>query len=239
MHFFHHFFLFFKIMILVTTYYIPNDKQRLLEINRCLYKNYNNKYIKKIYLLNDYNYDLPFEDKNNKIETIIINSKNEKLKYSDAIHFINEKLTNNICILSNSDIYFDNSLSKINNLNITNNFFALLRYDEDLKGNKILFKRHNIPRDDSQDSWIFRSPLNIDLQKLDFTLGTPGCDSIFANIVHNSSIKVSNPCYDIITTHVHNNNYRTYTECNVLHGIYALLTPCKLGEYPNINFIDY
>jgi len=155
------------------------------------------------------------------------------------MQFINQKLTNNICILSNSDIYFDNSLSKINNLNITNNFFALLRYDEDLKGNKILFKRHNIPRDDSQDSWIFRSPLNIDLQKLDFTLGTPGCDSIFANIVHNSSIKVSNPCYDIITTHVHNNNFRTYTDSDVLHGIYALLTPCKLGQYPNINFIDY
>jgi hypothetical protein len=227
-------------MILITTYYKPSNKDRSLEIDKCLFKNYNNKYIHKIYLLNDFLYDLPLQDKKNKIEQIIVNfGEDKKLKYSDTIQFINEKLKNNICILSNSDIYFDNSLSKINNLTISNNFYALLRYDEDIKGNKNIFKRHGLPRDDSQDCWIFRSPLNIDINKLNFTLGTPGCDSIIANIVHECDIKVSNPSLDIITTHVHNTNYRTYNDSDVIHGKYALLTPCKIGEYPNVNFINY
>ena len=227
-------------MILITTYYKPTNKDRSLEIDKCLFKNYNNKYIHKIYLLNDFLYDLPLQDKKNKIEQIIVDfGEDKRLNYNYAIQFINEKLKNNICILSNSDIYFDNSLSKINNLTISNNFYALLRYDEDIKGNKNIFKRHGIPRDDSQDCWIFRSPLNIDLSKLNFTLGTPGCDSIITNIVHECGIKVSNPSLDIISTHVHNTNYRTYNDSDVIHGKYALLKPCKLGEYPNVNFINY
>jgi DNA (cytosine-5)-methyltransferase 1 len=49
-----------------------------------------------------------------KIEQVIItNEKNYKLKYNDAINFINNNLDGSICILSNSDIYFDNSLYKI------------------------------------------------------------------------------------------------------------------------------
>ena len=46
-------------MILVTTYYKPKNKEREEEINRCLIKNYQNKYIEKIYLLNDKIYDIP------------------------------------------------------------------------------------------------------------------------------------------------------------------------------------
>ncbi len=227
-------------MILITTYYKPKNSDRSLEIDKCLFKNYNNKYIHKIYLLNDFLYDLPFEDKKNKIKQVLLDfENNKKLKYSTAIKFINNELKNNICILSNSDIYFDNSISKINNYNITNNFYALLRYDEDIKGYKNIFKNHGLPRDDSQDCWIFRSPLNIDLHKLDFSFGTLGCDSILANNVHETGIQVSNPSLDIITTHVHNSNYRTYNYDDIIHGKYALLTPCKLGEYPPIIFINY
>lgn len=227
-------------MILITTYYKPNNKERVLEINKCLYKNYENKYIQKIYLLNDDIYDLPFEDKKDKIKQIIFIDKNCKLKYNDAISFINNELKNNICILSNSDIYFDNTLSKINNFNITNNCFALLRYDEQIDHyTKKIFTRHNIPRNDSQDCWIFRSPLNIDISKVNFAFGTMGCDSIFANIIYESGITISNPCFDIISTHVHNSNFRTYNENDYIHGKYALLTPCNLNTIPDVNIIDY
>ena len=159
-------------MILVTTYYKSDNLERQKELDKCLIKNIQNKYIKKIYLLNNYLYDLSFinqEIQKNKIEQIIIsNDINYKLKYNDSIQFINENLNDEICILSNSDIYFDNSLSKINNKIINNNLLALLRYDEDINGNKQIFKRNDIPRDDSQDCWIFRSPLNVDIDKRSF-----------------------------------------------------------------------
>ena len=190
-------------MILITTYYMSLNEERNKEIQKCLIKNFENQYIKKIYLLNNQIYDLSFIKKSNKkIEQVIIsNNNNYILNYKDAIDYINTNLQNNICILSNSDIYFDNSLFNINSYNIAGKFYALLRYDEDEKGERHIFRRHNEPRDDSQDSWIFKSPLNIDTNKLDFTFRTLGCDSILAKHVYDTGIKVCNPSYDIITTY--------------------------------------
>jgi hypothetical protein len=130
-------------MILITTYYISSNEERNKEIKECLIKNFQNKYIERIYLLNNNIYNINFiNDKQNKIiQYIISNENNYKLKYNDAIKFINENLQNKICILSNSDIYFDNTLSKINNKIIHNNCFALLRYDLDINGNKKIFTR--------------------------------------------------------------------------------------------------
>ena len=233
-------------MILITTYYESQNTYRQKEIIYCLIKNFKNKYIKTIYLLNNNIYDLYFiNDINKKIKQIKI-SDNEKyiLKYNDALQFINNNLKNEICILANSDIYFDQSLNKINYKNIFNHCFALLRYDEISLYNKKIYDRDNIPRNDSQDSWIFKSPLNIDLNKCDFSFGTLGCDSIFATIIYDSNINISNPCYDIISTHVHKSYYRTYDETTRIHGKYTLLKPCFLKDINTQivqipTFIDY
>jgi hypothetical protein len=230
-------------MILVTTYYNTLNEDRNNEINKCLCKNYENKYIEKIYLLNNKEYDLNFLPINNRkvIQHIISNDDNYILKYNDAINFINKNLKNKICILSNSDIYFDNSISKINHRNINNHCFALLRYDEDENDNSIkkIFTRFNEPRDDSQDCWIFKSPLNIDLNIINFSFGTLGCDSILATNIYESGLKISNPSLDIVTTHLHKIDYRTYNCDHRIHGKYCLLKPCYLNEYPEPKFMDY
>lgn len=225
-------------MILITTYYKSKNEDRQKEIDRCLKNNFENSYIEKIYLLNNELYDLNF--KGNKIIQIIISKEKDYiLKYKDAIQFINENLKNKICILSNSDIYFDETLSKINNNNIKDNFFALLRYDEQEDGSKKIFTRYDIPRDDSQDCWIFNSPLNIDLNKLNFSFRTLGCDSIFSTIVHQSNINVSNPSYDIIITHLHKTEFRTYNVDDRIHGKYCLIKPCHLNEKYEVSFMEY
>jgi hypothetical protein len=226
-------------MILITTYYKSKNENRQKEIDTCLRKNNENIYIEKIYLLNNEIYDLSYFG--NKIVQIIISKdKDYILKFNDAINFINNNLKNKICILSNSDIYFNESLSKINNKNLgCRDFFALLRYDEDINGNIKIFTRHDFPRDDSQDSWIFKSPLNVDLDELGFSFRTLGCDSIFSSIVHESNFKVTNPSLDIITIHLHLSNYRTYTSNNIIHGKYCLIKPCYLNEEHNVSFIDY
>jgi hypothetical protein len=191
--------------------------------------------------LNDKIYNLPLDIQYyKKIVQIEIDMKlSNKLKYSDAISFINNNLKDEICILSNSDIYFDETLSKINDKNIKDNFFALLRYDEQEDGSKKIFTRYDIPRDDSQDCWIFNSPLNIDLDKLNFSFRTLGCDSIFATIVHQSNINVSNPSYDIIITHLHKTEFRTYNVDDRIHGKYCLIKPCHLNEKYEVSFIEY
>jgi hypothetical protein len=230
-------------MILITTYYESSNSERNNEIKLCLFKNVHNKFIEKIYLLNDKIYDLSFtkDIKRKIVQHVIKNStSNYKLKYDDAVQFINDNLWGKICILSNSDIYFDHSLSKINYTNIEHKCFALLRYDQTPTGVKIIFTRNGMPRDDSQDCWIFKSPINLPIDKLDFSLGTLGCDSIFATILHDAGLKVVNPSFDIITTHVHNTQFRTYNLDNRIHGKYALLKPCFLNEEaPQVTFIDF
>jgi hypothetical protein len=228
-------------MILITTYYTTNNEERNNEINQCLKNNFENIYIEKIYLLNNKMYNIDFIDNsNNKIEQYIISLDEDYiLKYSDSINFINKNVKNKICILSNSDIYFDNTLSKISNKVMNNNFFALLRYDETVNGKKEIFTRFNEPRNDSQDCWIFKSPLNIDLNKINFSFRTLGCDSLFAKYIFDTGINISNPCLDIVTIHLHKTEFRTYNCDNRIHGIYCLLNPCKLGEYPEPIFMNY
>jgi hypothetical protein len=230
-------------MILITTFYIPNNETREKEINLCLQKNCENPFIKKIYLLNDKIYKLPLsEEEQNKIEQIIINSSpNYKLRFDDAVNFINtcKECIGNYCILSNSDIYFDKTLEKINNETMTNNVFALLRYDNNCEDGTIsLYSKEGVPRSDSQDSWIFKSPLKTDTSLLNFEFGTLGCDNVFANIIYNSEIYISNPSFSIISIHLHSSNYRTYTNESRIYGTYCNLLPCNLREMPNVSFTD-
>ena len=246
-------------MILITTYYIPLSNKRHNEILLCLQNNVNNIYIKKIILLNDQIYDISsINDPLNKIEQIILlnlniknkiekNKKNEinieeviksfRLKYSDAIKYINENFKNEVCILSNSDIYFNNTLNEINRFNLQNKMFALLRYEfHDMK----LFSQWNEPRCDSQDTWIFISPLNINYQLIDFQFGTPGCDNIFASIIQReTTLTVTNPCYTIESIHVHGSEFRTYNETNRIHGKYLYLYPSDINNISKQIFIDY
>lgn len=228
-------------MNLITTYYITDNEERNNEIKKCLLNNCINKYIDKIYLLNNHIFDLNFinDNKNKIVQYVISNDENYKLKYYDAIKFINENLNDKICILSNSDIYFNNSISKINNKTIYNSFFSLLRYNEDLNGNLNIFTQYDVPRNDSQDCWIFRSPLNINLDKINFSLGTLGCDSVFAYEVYKTGINIYNPSFDIISIHLHNTEFRTYNYDNRIHGKYCFISPTHLFENPIITIIDY
>jgi len=227
-------------MILISTYYKNKNKDRQDELDKCLINNNNNKYIGEIYLLGNEYFDLSFIENKNKIKQVIIdNKKNYKLKYNDVIKFINNNLQNKICILANTDIYFNDSLKKIIKIYMENKLFALLRYDLDVYGDYKIFKRHEIPRNDSQDSWIFKSPLNVNLNNFDFSLGTLGCDSFFAQKIYESGYIISNPSLDIVSIHYHLTNYRTYNIDDRLHGTYCLIEAGYLDDEPKLSFIDY
>jgi hypothetical protein len=231
-------------MILITSYYLSNNIERQNEINQCLINNVNNKFIKSIILLNDKIYDINFITRNKKkIKQIIINNKENqtknKLYFNNAIEYINNNFYGDIIILSNSDIYFDNTLSHVPEDDMENKIYCLLRYDQKEDGTKDIFRHYDEPRSDSQDSWIFKAPLNIDLQQVNFSFGTLGCDNIFANVLFNHDYKLSNPSYDIITTHLHNYPERNYSEDERIHGNYCLIKPGHITTEPSIRFMNY
>ncbi len=229
-------------IVLITSYYETGNKKRQDELKKCLYMNCMNQFIDKIILLNDKQYDLSFVSFDEKIEQRIILENKEKMKYSTVIKFIDEHCKDCICIISNSDIYFDESLEMLDSDMLDNTLFALLRYDEDNKGNREIFRRHGIPRNDSQDAWILKSPIskNIDYSKIDFHFGTLGCDNIFAFFMHSFGYQIKNPSYDIISIHVHNSQIRTYNVDDRIHGKYLLVSPCHLKDAtPPIEIMDY
>ena len=84
--------------------------------------------------------------------------------------------------------------------------------------------------------WIL---LNVNIDKLNFEFGTLGCDSILAGILYDNNINISNPSLDIITTHVHLTEYRTYTVDNRLYGKYCLIEAGHLEDESKISFMNY
>lgn len=200
---------------LLTSYYNSNNSERQKELNTCLTNNYNNNYIEKIYLFVDKMYVLDFiNDINNKIYQIIVDDDNKsRLSYKFVIDYMNNNLENKICIISNSDIYFDDTINIINNNHLTNTVFALTRYDNNML----------IMGCDSQDSWIMISPLNVNSEICNFKFGIPGCDNRFAYICNEHGYNILNPCYSIKTHHLHNSQYRNYSDSDRIHGNYLCI----------------
>ena len=210
---------------LITSYYNSHNDERQQELKECLTYNSQNDYIEKIYLLNDHIYDIDFIDNKykTKIIQLVVNDKNkQKLYYDCAIQFANNYLFGQLCILSNADIYFDNTLQLLENYNFKNIAFALSRYDNNVLYQEIF----------SQDSWMFLSPLNVDISQLNFQFGVCGCDNRFARIIVDSGYYLINPSKTIKTHHLHNSNYRTCEEpeSERIHGDYAYVFHTELNQ---------
>ena len=152
-------------------FYIPKDQNRRKEINQCLNNNVKNKFINKIILLNEREYTKEEMDLNDdeikKIQQIVIS---KRLKYS--IFFEIAKNFQGYTLLSNSDIFFDES---IENIFKTSLYYKRSCFTQNrIEHNKKLFG----PRSDSQDAWLFHSKhLTFNSKNMDFELGMPGCDN--------------------------------------------------------------
>lgn len=212
-------------MILLTFYYKTENNERQKEINQCLINNVKNDFVKKIYLFNDKYYDLDFvNDINNKIIQVIIEPVLlGRYSYKQLINFSNIYLENEICIMANSDIFFDNTLKHLINYNFKNKFIALTRYEYDTK---ILYKGGK----SSQDTWIFKSPYLGNTNELDFCFGIPGCDNSLTYFIYKNNYLVYNPSLTIKTWHVHKSNIRTYSNNNRIYNYYLYIEPSKLYE---------
>ena len=190
-------------MILFTQYFSA-DENRQEEIDLCLQTNLENPIIGKVCLLTEQHMTI----NNQKIEQIVIG---ERIKYKHAFD-IAKDFAGEICILSNSDIYFDHTLNLLTPDFMKGKFLALSRWDETPDAYVI---RANARC--SQDSWIFLPPLPE--MFADIQMGYPGCDNRMAYEANKAGLKVLNPSLEIISRHVHNTP-RHYSEADRIHGGY-------------------
>jgi hypothetical protein len=192
-----------KPVVLITQYYKPKWQERLNEINDCLKLNIKNKYIDKIILFMEEDCDISdFCINTSKVKKEIIN---QRLNYKFVFKYANKKLENYIVVLSNSDIYFNDSLKKLHSLKYNDTVYAITRYNENPNDNsKMEIQPNGL---NSQDTWIWSGKINIINNKYfrddGIQLGVFGCDNLIAGLLKKSKYKVRNTCKKIITIHKH------------------------------------
>ena len=199
-------------MNLLLEFFKPKCHIREKEYISCLIENINNKYIKKIFLFHEKDTPLINSEKITLIKT------QKRMTYDDFFKFSNLNLDNQICIIANSDIIFDESLFFIENFDLSNQFLCLTRWDI-TQSKEIKFYNESF----SQDSWIYKAklPKNFSCPRY---LGTPGCDNFVAYEASKSGLITNNPSLLIKTKHLHLSGYRTY-EIKSPNGIVEHLFP--------------
>jgi hypothetical protein len=215
---------------LITQYFVHSDKTRAKEIRECLRKNCECSYIDVIILLTEKNLSHEWANMpgSKKIKQIVIG---KRLTYFDVLTYISSSVPNNvITILSNADIYFDETLLEIWKVNLADRLFALLRWDDTADGKEPqLFG----PCSDSQDTWIMLSDSvksrTWDKSVFGFQLGQAGCDNAFAGHMLQQRFLLCNPALSIKTYHLHNSGIRNYTKKDAIYAkVYVLIIPSHL-----------
>ena len=180
---------------LFTTYFISDSKARQDEIDFCLVENSRNRFVDRICLVvNDDDISRP--------------------TFNDFFGCIaNLSGPNDINIIANSDIYFDETLGLA--LDIPEKtVYALTRWDRVANG-RLIFR----PIVGSQDVWIFRGvPKGI---RGGFQIGIYACDNRLAWEIRAAGYNLLNPSRLIKAIHHHPSGVKTYSSIPPVPPPYA------------------
>jgi len=189
---------------LFTQYYLDSNFDRQNELFNSLIANTLNNFKNIILLVEN---DEVLEIVKNHFPFCQSINIGKRASFNDFFAIMDEDdYSNDINILSNSDIFFDD-LDIIKNYiaNVpTNICLALSRYDYHSNANIVPFLRA-----DSQDTWIFNGNPKIHTQ-LEYGMGIAGCDNRLAYDIQAHGYNVINPSHTIKTYHLHNSNIRNY-----------------------------
>lgn len=203
-------------MNLLIEYFKSNDYQRHSEYLTCIHENLDNEHIDKIYIFISDESKLNFTSKKIKI----IKSETRPT-YKDMFEYCNQKLKGQICIISNADIIFDDTISILKETDLSNIFVALTRWEVFCEDGEFCIAPFN--NSASQDVWAFKSPIQV-TDEMSFHLGKPGCDNKIAKIM-SETYEVRNPGLQIVTCHFHMSGYRSYSTKDRIEGPYLCLVP--------------
>ena len=192
-------------IILFTPYYKAKHSERQAELIYCLKKNIQCDKIQKIILVIDDDH-IP-EVESPKIEIVKIDAR---LTYLDWVELTEQKCQNQISILANTDIYFDESITRIREIFAadTQAFVALSRYEKKAENQTL----HKSPHW-SQDVWAISGDFKFTesfKNSLKISLGVPRCDNKIAYLFAIHGAPVYNPCHHIKTVHVQESQLRYY-----------------------------
>jgi hypothetical protein len=196
--------------------------ERQKELNEALSENLENPLIDTIVLLN--HPDAPQVDHPKLIKVPLL----ERIKFNQTVGIINSLLSGRVCIFANTDIVFDKTVAKLDEIDWNVYAACLTRwfeYDHDW---------HPFYVRGSFDTWVFKVPLDISGNNDDFSMGQSGCDARIAYELLRAGRQIINPAWDIVTRHYHWSEIRTYLMLHML-GMYALVFPHYLGQEAEVH----
>lgn len=195
-------------------------EERQREIDEVLRRNIENPHISTIHLMLEEGVEVPQQSP--KLRRVFIG---KRLTYKTAFDYYNKHLNNQICVLSNADIYFDDTLKYLHNINWGLGIVVCpTRYEHDYqRGYPIRYgEEQDLSKESrwlepwaesvfTQDCWIWRAE-SIHVKDCDFGLGITGCDNLIARRLHDSGYTLAN-CSSYITV----NHYDHLSRA--VHGI--------------------
>jgi hypothetical protein len=206
-------------MNLLLEYFNSSNHMRNGEYLYSLHQNLGNDYIENVYLFMEEDAELNFESP--KIKKVI---NKERPTYKTLFDFCNENLKDQICIVANADIIFDDTLRYFDGINMDKTFYALTRW-EISTGNGKDWEIEPYENAASQDSWIFKAPISSS-DKMNYTMGKPGCDNKITYHMRELGYTCRNPGKKVVTIHFHPTNWRTYhPNDDRVPGPYLLISP--------------
>lgn len=210
---------------LFTTVYPEINEKRKNEYRQCLEWNLACDFIAEICILSEGGEDILPDSRKIKIRRV-----SHRPTYADYFTWISGSAgDDDISIIANTDIYFDDQLSLFTQWMIPPNYaLALARWETSQSGKPKLFDRN-----DSQDSWIFRGPI----KKIEsnFCVGVPRCDNRILYEMKCAGYDVINPSFSIRCYHLHEGIREEYKNDNLEHFVeppYAYLWPHNLWSLP-------
>lgn len=242
-------------------FYLPDNKERLCEIQEALKKNTINPYINKIYLLNERIYS-EFELG---INSEIIHQINigKRVKFSDFFNFMQYNNIQGFNIIINIDIFFDKTIYNLNysDIDITKKIFSLLRFEYRNENNldtcllygskeyfKKYFKNEKTPVIEgspaSSDTWIIHSNNKLtkkEISLFNFELGLQGCDNKIIYLFKILGYDIYNDPYFVKTFHIQKESSvkRIYNNKKIILPPWGIYIPsCVKLENVNLKILD-
>lgn len=228
--------------VLITSLYNEKNPARAAEYIECLTYNLAHPLIDTIYVAYDTTGNVPDSLVLNFIQQhpeIIVDYCSGRPSFGALFAIANSMYPEKIIIVSNGDIYFDETLASVLDVDLTNMILALGRWNinragipelamEDFRINGVHVHR---PAELSQDVWIFKAPLWLDAD--DICLGAPHCDHYLAYRIAASGNKLYNPSKSIRCCHLHLSNIRNYAPGGKHIMPSAGIPACTIDEIGN------
>jgi hypothetical protein len=190
-------------VILVVGLYQERDAARMGELVECARRNLANDAIHEVHFLLEDGF-APGPDFLGGGPKAKLVRHGRRVTYRTMFDYANQQLPRRRVIIANSDIYFDHTLARLDDVDLKGQLLCLSRWNVHADGVSRFFE-HSF----SQDAWIFETPIRE--FSCDWHLGVLGCENRLAHEAAQAGLNLSNPSRSVRAHHLHLSAVHNYT----------------------------